>query len=516
MAFFDYRKIWYRLSWFSTDDTKEERRLIWKLDLLILPYSLAVYIIKYIDQANINNAYVGGMKEDLGFHGNELVHFQTIYILGAVLGQIPFLFLLTRIRIHQVIPILDIAWGIFTLLQYRSTGYTEVMVYRFFVGWFEAPYFITSHYVFGSWYKRHEIARRAGIWYTAQNIGTLTAGLIQAAASSKLDGVNGLAGWRWMYIICACITIPVGIIGFFILPGTPDRPSRVFLSQDDIDLAAKRLHDAGHVTSEEISWGTLKRVLSCRLTWALLSLDLFFWGGSTNVISGGFLLWLKSLNRYSSAKINSLGSLSPAIGIFYTLLVSTASDLVLGPAWAITMAHTLNIIGLIILITWKVPETALWFAFMTTYAANSVSGVLYSWVNSVLSHSPVERSFTLVFINMISQSTVAWTPLLVFKTVEAPRFTKGYSFVMGNAICLIIFAHVIRRYLSRRAGYVLAVPTDVGMQADTKHSTTSTYAPENTARKQSDNSRSVKLRSLDIGQVEKPLAKPVDLALQAV
>jgi hypothetical protein len=58
------------------------------------------------------------------------------------------------------------------------------------------------HYVFGSWYRGHEIARRGGIFYTGLSLGTLTAGLIQAGASARLEGVNGLAGWRWMYIIC--------------------------------------------------------------------------------------------------------------------------------------------------------------------------------------------------------------------------------------------------------------------------------------------------------------------------
>jgi len=85
------------------------------------------------------------MKEDLGFNGNELVHLQTIYIAGAVLGQIPFLFLLTRIPIHWTIPFLDVAWGVFTLLQYRVTSYTELMVYRFLVGWFEVSLFEIPH-----------------------------------------------------------------------------------------------------------------------------------------------------------------------------------------------------------------------------------------------------------------------------------------------------------------------------------------------------------------------------------
>lgn len=73
----------------------------------------------------------------MGFHGNELVHLQTIYTVGAVVGQIPFAWLFTKIRMHWLLPGMDMAWGVFTLLQYRSQGYSELMAYRFLIGFFE-------------------------------------------------------------------------------------------------------------------------------------------------------------------------------------------------------------------------------------------------------------------------------------------------------------------------------------------------------------------------------------------
>lgn len=151
------RRKWYYLQWFADHDTKEERHLILKLDLLIVPYAFLAYWTKYIDQANISmktqithsrkfelfltpwsdNAYVSGLKEDLGFNGNELVQLQTMYTIGAVIGQLPFAFLFTRLPMHWVIPFMDIAWGIFTLVQYRANSYAELAAYRFLVGWFE-------------------------------------------------------------------------------------------------------------------------------------------------------------------------------------------------------------------------------------------------------------------------------------------------------------------------------------------------------------------------------------------
>lgn len=281
-------------------------------------------------------------------------------------------------------------------------------------------------------------------------MGTLTAALIQSAASAQLDGVHGLAGWRWMYIICAIITIPVGILGLFVLPGTPDQPNKWVLKEHDIQVAKARLLRAGHKVEGTVTLQTFIRIAKSPRVWALLLLDIFFWNGSINTSTGGYLLWLKSLKRYSAARVNQLGAASPAIGIFYTLAVCFASDLVLGPAWAITVAHSWNIIGLIVLTVWTVPESALWFAFMTTYSAVAMSSVLYGWINSQLSYSPAERSVALVLANTLAQSTTAWTPLLVFKTVEAPRFHKGYPFVLANSVCLIILAHIINFYVKKR------------------------------------------------------------------
>lgn len=445
------KKNWHSMLWFSDEDTPEDRKIITKLDLLILPFALLSYWTKCIDQANLNNAYVSGLKEDLGFYGNELVRLQTIYAVGAVVGQIPFMFLFPLVPMHWLVPILDVAWGVFTLLQYRSTSFTELAAYRFLIGYFEATFFPAMHFILGSWYRGDEIARRGGIFYVGNTLGTLTAGLIQAGASATLDGKHGLAGWRWMYIICGVITIPIGILGYILLPGTPDKPNLLILSEHDLRVRKARLQGAGHaISSEKVTLRALKQLGGDLQFWMLLMLDVFYWNASLNAFTGGYLLWLKSLGRYSRAEINALGSIMPAVGIFYTLSICFASDLLIGPAWAITAAHMWNISGLVIQIIWQVPEAALWFAFITTFSSVAMSSVLYGWINDQLRSSPAKRSFTLVLVNIVAQSTTLWTRLLVFPTSEAPRFAKGYSFVLGNAICLIVLAHAAERRLRRQ------------------------------------------------------------------
>jgi MFS family permease len=313
------------------------------------------------------------MKEDLGFHGNELVQLQTMYTVGAVLGQIPFLFLFTYIPMYWTIPFLDVMWGVFTLLQYRTQSFGELMAYRFLVGWFEAAFFPAMHYVFGSWYRGHEIARRGGVFYTGLGLGTLTAGLIQAGASHRLEGVHGLEGWRWMYIICALITVPVGILGYFLLPGTVDQPNRWVLNDKDIEIGKNRLLRGGHGVKGKFKLSHLKTVTLSPQFWTVILVDVLFWNAGIYKSTASYLLWIKSLGRYSPAKINELGTIAPAVGIGVTVFACFASDLYLGPAWAITMCSALNAISLSILTAWHVPEGAKWFAFANSYWSNALS-----------------------------------------------------------------------------------------------------------------------------------------------
>lgn len=86
------------------------------------------------------NAYVSGLKDDLDFNSNQLVDLNAMYIAGAVIGQIPFTFLFPIFPMNYTIPALEIGWGIFTLLQFRTQSFAELMAYRFLVGLFEASY----------------------------------------------------------------------------------------------------------------------------------------------------------------------------------------------------------------------------------------------------------------------------------------------------------------------------------------------------------------------------------------
>ncbi|ORY63056.1 major facilitator superfamily domain-containing protein [Pseudomassariella vexata] len=422
---------WY--DWYSPDDSPEERKLILKLDLLIVPYAFILYWIKYMDQTNINNAYVSGMSEDLGFNGNQLVQFQTIFVVGNVVGLLPFIYLFPRVPMHILVPTLDLGWGIFTLLQYRAQSYGDIMAYRFLVSLFEVrakpTYFLSlsihiitkywylpsgellprAHFVLGSWYRSDEIGRRGGTFYVGLTLGTLTASLLQAAATTHLDG-----------------------------------PNRLVITESELALTRSRLEKAGarKLVKTPFSLHLLRRLFTNWRFYVLVLWDVFFFNTSAN--TAAFLLWIKSLHRYEVATMNNLAAISPALGIFFVLLINFSADLWIGRPGAITLASALNFTGLTILAIWNVPEPAKWFAFSLGYSAVAVSSVLYGWANVLLRDNDEERALTLVLMTAIATSTTAWVPLFTYPTVEAPRFPRGYVYSATMVVCLVIMTQLVR------------------------------------------------------------------------
>lgn len=80
---------WKSYVWDTLDKSPEERKFMFKLDAIILTMASLGYFIKNLDQININNAFVSGMKEDMQLFGNELNYMQTCWTVGYVLGEIP-------------------------------------------------------------------------------------------------------------------------------------------------------------------------------------------------------------------------------------------------------------------------------------------------------------------------------------------------------------------------------------------------------------------------------------------
>lgn len=97
---------------------------------------------------------------------------------------------------------MEIGWGAFTFAQAGLQTTEQLYVFRFLVGFFESSFFPALLFVLGSWYSKTELAKRVALFHMTAPLGSAFGGYLQAAVYEGLDGRYGLAGWRWLYVIC--------------------------------------------------------------------------------------------------------------------------------------------------------------------------------------------------------------------------------------------------------------------------------------------------------------------------
>lgn len=133
--------------WTRPGTSTEERKLVQKLDLAILTFCCLTFFTKDLDRNNINNAFVSGMKEDLGLYGNELNWMTTWFQIGYIVGQIPSQILLTKISPRWYLPAAEFLWAFFVLFLYKCENAQQIYALRFCVGFIEAASWPGLHFM---------------------------------------------------------------------------------------------------------------------------------------------------------------------------------------------------------------------------------------------------------------------------------------------------------------------------------------------------------------------------------
>ncbi|CAK7213579.1 hypothetical protein SBRCBS47491_001853 [Sporothrix bragantina] len=428
--------------WFHPDDGPAERRLVRKLDFSILAFACVGFWALYIDRSVYTNAYVSGMKEDLGFVGNQFVQINSIFLIGYAVSIIPLTLANTRAPPQIVIPVCMAVWGVATSLGARAQSFGELAGYRFLVGLGEGAFFPSIHYIFGSWYRPDEIARRSGLFYVAGSVGTISTGFITARIYADLDGALGRAAWRWMFLIGGVITLPIALFGILTFPGTPQHPNRRLFSEDELSLARARLDAMGRRSTQPGSLGfslvSLRRFLGRWHFWVLVPWSIAFQQGYLSMAQGTYTLWIKAVSasaHYSTAKVNNLTTVAPSVAIVAIVLFAWVADR-FGARARLPLfgfAHLVAFLGLVAFVAYDRSSFSYkWFGVAVSNVENAMVPVMYSWANLICTDDAEERAFILSAMLAFAMAFNSWVPILSMPTVEAPRYFKGYL------VCLVM------------------------------------------------------------------------------
>ena len=191
------------------------RRVSWRL----MPFLLLAYLLCYIDRVNVGFASLQ-MNKAVGIDPKIYGLGAGIFFIGYFILEVPSNLALQRFGARTWIARIMLTWGAVSGAFALIGGPISFLVLRFLLGAAEAGFFPGVILYLTYWYPAEYRAKIVGIFMVAIPV----AGLIGSPVSGAIlgmDGILGLGGWQWIFIIEAVPTLLLGVATFWCLTDKP-------------------------------------------------------------------------------------------------------------------------------------------------------------------------------------------------------------------------------------------------------------------------------------------------------
>lgn len=261
----------------------DEKKILRKMDVRLIPMLALLYLLSFLDRGNIGNAKIEGLQEDLGMKPDQYNWCLTVFFFTYAAFEVPSNLLLKKLRPSRWLPLIMVAWGLVMTLMGLVQNYHGLLIARVFLGVTEAGLFPGVAYYLTMWYCRHEIQFRQALFFSAASVAGAFSGLL-AFAIAKMDGIGGLHGWRWIFILEGIATVLVAILAFFVLHDFPEtakflteeeRAFVVFRLKYQAQMPSKEQGVANIAQAEEFKW---KYVRQAFCDWQIYLNIFVYWG----------------------------------------------------------------------------------------------------------------------------------------------------------------------------------------------------------------------------------------------
>ncbi|RFU28322.1 hypothetical protein B7463_g7990, partial [Scytalidium lignicola] len=429
----------------------EGRRILRKIDYRLIPLLSILYLIAYVDRSNIGNAKIAGMSDDLNLYGMRYNTALTVFFVPYSLFEVPSNIVLKIIRPSIWISILCFAWGVVMTLMGIVSTYQGLVIARFFLGVAEAGFFPAATYLLTIWYKRYEVQSRMAIFYAAASLSGAFSGLL-AFAIEHMNGISGMGGWQWIFILEGLVPVLVSFTLYFLLPDKPETAK--FLTKEEREWVINRIAlqtGSGHgrvTNADKIRSHHVKAAFSDWKVWVAI---IPFW--ACTIGTYGFTATVPSVllqMGYSSTNAQLLTVPIYVFGLIATVISAFWSDRVQQRTPFIMGGLAIAIVGF--LAELAIPHPRL-------------SGVTYFFLFLIAAglYSPFVCIVTLIANNLAPSSKRAVGMALlssvgnmggicgsnIYLSKEEPRYPAGFGVSLGISVAGVIAAFVLRKAYQR-------------------------------------------------------------------
>ena len=269
---------------------RDEPLVVKRVTRRLIPFAFLCYVVAYIDRVNIGFA-ADALQRDLGLSDAAYGVGAGLFFLGYCLFEIPSNLILERVGARRWMARIMVLWGLVSMGTMFVTDTTTFYVARVLLGIAEAGFFPGMVLYLTYWIPAAERARTGALFMMAAPIAMIV-GAPASEALLKLDGLAGLRGWQWLFVIEGLPAVILGVAALWVLTDRPEQatwlsgPERAWLAD------TMRRERADLPGSHQ---GSLLRSLASGKVWLLAAI--YFLNA---LVTYGIFLWLPRILRESS------------------------------------------------------------------------------------------------------------------------------------------------------------------------------------------------------------------------
>ncbi|EGW32152.1 putative high-affinity nicotinic acid transporter [Spathaspora passalidarum NRRL Y-27907] len=252
-----------------------QKKLMWKIDLWVVPPFCLLYFLSFLDRVNISNANLYGLSTELGLVGNQYNTALTVFFVPYVFFEVAANYTIKFVRPHIWLSILVLLFGVLSIGMGFVQNFGGLVACRFLIGVTEASTFPSIFYLLSTYYSKSESQRRFSAFFSCTALSGAASGAI-AYKIHDLDGVHGLSSWRWIFIIEGIVTCGCAVILFFLIADFPEQAR--FLNANEREFLKKKLEILSGTSSAFEIKNKLKDVLKCFKDWLIWLPALSYFG----------------------------------------------------------------------------------------------------------------------------------------------------------------------------------------------------------------------------------------------
>ena len=192
-----------------------------KVTLRLIPFLFLCYVVAFLDRINIGYAQLQ-MKQTLPFSDAVYGLGAGIFFIGYFLFEVPSNLMLAKVGARRTLLRIMSCWGVVAAAMMFVSTPTMFYVLRFLLGVFEAGFFPGVLLYLTYWYPNARRGRIIALFMSATAIAGILAGPLSGGIMKYMDGMNGWAGWQWLFLVQGLPATLLGIVAYVYLQDKPE------------------------------------------------------------------------------------------------------------------------------------------------------------------------------------------------------------------------------------------------------------------------------------------------------